>query len=276
MMARGFLISANGSIQPFEKADESAAEPYRVMTSNPMKVHEAVVKDGLAIGHSASHLITSMAVSKSGDHIFYVTENNQLFKTEIPLYEEADPTPKVEFVHCGFHTAEVTGLDVCIRKKLIVTCSKDKTVRIWNYEKRSCEIVFTSPEDCLAVAFHPSGFHVVVALNDKILCMNVLSKALVPFLQKQIKGCREIKFCNGGHLFACSAGNGASQVYNFYTSGDPPTHYLCRGHANKVTAIDWYEDDLGFVSASMAGEAYQWDLINAKKESGRMTDLDFN
>ena len=64
-------------------------------------------------------------------------------------------------------------------------------------------------------------------------------------------------------------------MFNFYTTSDPPPHFFCKGHANKVSAIDWFEDDLGFVSASQAGEAYQWDLIN-NKESGRLTDLDFN
>jgi hypothetical protein len=56
------------------------------------------------------------------------------------------------------------------------------------------------------VAFHPSGFHLVVAVQDKILLMNVLSKSLHPFKNIQVKACREIKFSNGGHLFAAAIG----------------------------------------------------------------------
>lgn len=41
--------------------------------------------------------------------------------------------PKFDYVICNFHSAAVTGLDLCIRKQILVTCSKDKTVRIWNY-----------------------------------------------------------------------------------------------------------------------------------------------
>jgi hypothetical protein len=33
---------------------------------------------------------------------------------------------------------------------------------------KTLEISQTVPEDALAVAFHPSGFHVVVAIQDKI------------------------------------------------------------------------------------------------------------
>ena len=145
-----------------------------------MKVYEAATReDKMMLGHAGqSNLITSLCLSYSGDHIYYITENNQLLRTELPLYDEPDPTIKVDFVHCGFHTEPVTGLDVCIRKQLIVTCSKDKTVRVWNYVTKQCEIVQNFPEECLAVAMHPSGFHLVVALNDKIQVMNILSKTI--------------------------------------------------------------------------------------------------
>jgi WD40 repeat protein len=33
----------------------------------------------------------------------------------------------------SFHTETITGLDVCLRKSLVATCSSDRTVRIWNY-----------------------------------------------------------------------------------------------------------------------------------------------
>jgi len=51
---------------------------------------------------------------------------------------------------------------------LIVTCSEDRSVRVWNYLSRTLEINKIQTEECLAVAFHPSGFHLVVALGDKI------------------------------------------------------------------------------------------------------------
>jgi hypothetical protein len=82
-----------------------------------MKVHEAATRQEMMLGHAGqSNLITSLCLSLSGDHIYYITENNQILRSELPLYDEADPNIKVDFVHCGFHTDAVTGLDVCIRK----------------------------------------------------------------------------------------------------------------------------------------------------------------
>ena len=39
-----------------------------------------------------------------------------------------------EFLAQSFHSGQVTGLDVCLRKPLVATCSNDRSVRIWNYE----------------------------------------------------------------------------------------------------------------------------------------------
>jgi cilia- and flagella-associated protein 57 len=61
-------------------------------------------------------------------------------RVDIPQYEGAESKPKFDFVHCQSHTQEITGLDVCIRKQLIVTCSKDKSVKIWNYVNKTLEI----------------------------------------------------------------------------------------------------------------------------------------
>jgi len=39
---------------------------------------------------------------------------------------------KYEFLICPFHSRPVQGMDICIKKNLIATCSVDKTVRVWN------------------------------------------------------------------------------------------------------------------------------------------------
>ena len=42
-----------------------------------------------------------------------------------------------DYLTGSFHHGEVTGMDVCIRKPIIATCSLDKTIRVWNYENKS-------------------------------------------------------------------------------------------------------------------------------------------
>ncbi len=38
-------------------------------------------------------------------------------------------------------------MDIAIRKPLIVTCSSDKTIKIWNYEEKNIELNWTFAEE---------------------------------------------------------------------------------------------------------------------------------
>ena len=56
----------------------------------------------------------------------------------------------------------LAGMDVCVRKPLVVTCAADRSVRIWNYMDKTCEVAKTFQDDVSAVAIHPSGFHLLL------------------------------------------------------------------------------------------------------------------
>ena len=72
-------------------------------------------------------------------------------------------------VHSEFHDKAITGMDVCLRKQLIVTTS-NRFICIWNYHTKTLEHkqACQAGDDAYAVAFHPSGFQIVVAFQDKI------------------------------------------------------------------------------------------------------------
>ena len=266
--SRGFIISGeNGMISAYERV-EDPKYPYRRTKNIECRLDQTQQYQLTAFP------ISSMCLTSTEDQLFFITDNMQLIKTNIAL-DGTDDVSKFDYVVCNFHSDVVTGLDLCIRKTLIVTCSKDKTVRIWNYATRTLEIVHQVPEQALSVAFHPSGFHVIIGLDDKILMMNVLSKSLNQIKQIQIKSCREIRFASGGHLFAAAYLNNAVYVYNFYT-GECPTYYQCKGHTHKVRSIDWFEDDMGFASCDTNGNVYFFDLIAQKDTQTRLSDKDFN
>ena len=54
------------------------------------------------------------------------------------------------------------GMDICVRKPLIASCSTDKSVRLWNYNDRTCELVKWFPDEIFSIAIHPSGLQVCV------------------------------------------------------------------------------------------------------------------
>lgn len=60
-------------------------------------------------------------------------------------------------------------------------------------------------------------------------------------------------------MLAVAHGSGAISIYNFYTQ-ECPMNMQLKGHNNKVRCIDWYEDDTGFSSCGMDGNAFHFDL----------------
>lgn len=51
------------------------------------------------------------------------------------LFQSEGDVVQFETLSQSFHSGQILGVDICIRKPLIATCSLDKSVRIWNYEK---------------------------------------------------------------------------------------------------------------------------------------------
>lgn len=126
------------------------------------------------------------------------------------------------------------------------------------------------PEDALCVAFHPSGFHIVVGFFDKIQMMNVFKNSVEPYptdnggKEINVKQCREIVFSHGGHLFACQ-NQTFIQVYKFYTA-ELPVQYLFKSHMGHIRSIAWLDDDTGFVSSAGDSTINVWKLNPAENE----------
>jgi WD40 repeat protein len=178
-------------------------------------------------------------------------------KTEISLERKCEDS-KYDFLIYPFHTNKINGLDICLKKHLVATCGHDNSIRIWNYHTKSLEICESFMDEPLTVAFHPFGLHLIVGFADKIRCFNICSRNLKVYQELFVKGCREIKFANGGHLFAC-ADNHNIKVFRFY-QGDCPEGYTFKEHVNKVNSINWFDDDTGFVSTGIDGTCIAWRL----------------
>ena len=85
----------------------------------------------------ALHEIMHMTISPSEETIIATSRNNQLYTIGLTGAEISKGEQSLfETLSQPFHYDQITGLDVCIRKPLVSTCSLDRTVRIWNYENK--------------------------------------------------------------------------------------------------------------------------------------------
>ena len=120
-----------------------------------------ILNDGLI----APLVLRYLAVSPNEEHLLCSLENNQLYTLLLSNSEIMKPD-EMNFDVMGTHNHQgpITGMDVAIRKPLIVTVSTDKSVRLWNYVDRTCELTKFFADEIYSVAIHPTGLQVGQAI----------------------------------------------------------------------------------------------------------------
>jgi WD40 repeat protein/phage terminase small subunit len=262
---RGFICAGDGgAIHIFERVDESRGG------GNEREYYRRA--GGFKLENTHSRIMT-LALSPSSENVLAATHDAQLLS--VPLSQaamgggdKADGDSKDNGIVPAaqpFHSSPIVGLDTCLRKPLVATCSADRSVRVWNYMDRNIDIHKTFPEEAFSVAFHPSGLHVLVGFSDKLRLMNLLIDDIRMVKEFPIKSCKECCFSNGGQYFAaCNAS--LIQIFNSYTC--EPVGNL-RGHSGKVRSIYWTSDDSKIVSAGADGAVYEWKVKECKRDGER-------
>ena len=203
-----------------------------------------------------SGAIASMSLNEDEDCLVLTSSDNQMI--QVPANNiNTLKTEDFSLMQPSFHgPARITGLDMCVRKPLFATTSKDNTLRIWNYQTNVLELCKHFPEDTFSVALHPSGLHIAVGFTDKLRIFHVLVDELRPCLELSIKSCLECHFSNGGNALAAVNGNTIS-VFDFHT-GEKIVDL--RGHNGKVKGIRWMKTGFNLLSCGQDGAIYQWNL----------------
>jgi WD40 repeat protein len=235
--------SLSGQLLVYEKRTRDKSED-----GNPYTLSKTLM-------YSETYNIQSMAVNLSEDTLACYTSNRQIVTLSLTALESfKDHSDHFKRLCGGFHCDTVTGVDVCLRKPLVATSSMDRSVRLWNFSDKCCEVERTFLDEVLSIAIHPSGFHVLLGFSDKLRMYNVCASDLRQFKEFAVKGCKLVKFSNGGHLFA-AVNLSNILVYNTYTgikSG------VLIAHTGLVTGLSWSCDDLKIVSAGHDGAVYEW------------------
>ncbi|NXV71523.1 CFA57 protein, partial [Atlantisia rogersi] len=214
--------------------------------------------------HSGKQEIICICFSPSEETMVVYTSKNQLYMLTM-LTTNLMKEKAAYFVYLNFplHSASVTGLDICIWKPILVTCSLDKSVRIWNYKTNTLELCKEFREEAYTVALHPTGLFCLVGFSDKLRFISLLYEDMHVFKEFAVRKCRECSFSNRGHLFAAVNGN----VIQIYSSITFESINNLKGHSGKIYAVKWSSDDTKFVSCDTHGAVYEWNLLTGKRES---------
>jgi WD40 repeat protein len=106
----------------------------------------------------------------------------------------------------GFHQGEVSSLDVCVQRPVIVTLSKSSgSVKVWNYDTGVCELsksfkhmLKENPNYLRCIALHPSGFYMAIGFSDKVKVYHLLKTDIREYRSLDIKNCNILRFSKGG------------------------------------------------------------------------------
>ncbi|XP_053502846.1 cilia- and flagella-associated protein 57-like [Ictalurus furcatus] len=201
-----------------------------------------------------SPLEETLAISTRQGQIYHVS----LASPEISQSKQAN----FEFLFHSVHSGSITGLSTCSSKPLFATCSKDHSVRIWNYKTKSLELHKVFLEEPKCISLHPNGLSILVGFPAKVCLMNVLIDEFRTVQEFDIDNCNECVFSHDGNMFAAVSDN-LINICNISTGEKVDLN----GHINKVQSVMWSEDDRRLASCGMDGAVYEWNALNGACES---------
>ncbi|XP_076326508.1 cilia- and flagella-associated protein 57-like [Tachypleus tridentatus] len=206
--------------------------------------------------------ILCLCVSPAEETLVASTDTNQLYSYSLSAAEiQKTCQSTFDFLSHSNHFGSILGLDICIRKPLIATCSTDNSIHIWNFEKRSLDIHKTFQEKVYCVALHPSGLFLVAGFKDKLRVLTVLIDDLRVEKEFPIRSSKECSFSNGGHIFAAVHGN----VIQLFSSITYENFANFKGHNGLIRTLVWSTNDHQLVSCGMDGAVYEWDVLSGTR-----------
>lgn len=262
--SKGFVCGGeSGFVHIFEQTDDK--ELYRKVRSivvdggRSRDIPEDIAKRSVVRCFALTHGEDMLALATSTMQVYGVKFNQDWAKVDTPTFNS---------ITQPFHAGPIVGLDTCVRKPLVATSSLDHTVRIWNIQDHTVEVIKPFTAEPGAIALHPSGLHILVCFQDKVKFMNLYGDGIVEFKVFVIRGVSEVKFSVGGQYFAVVYAN-TIQVYNTYTC---ELNGSLRANSQKVRALQWtsdshYPTDTRLVSCTTDGMVMDWALRELRKEN---------
>ncbi|XP_025202982.1 cilia- and flagella-associated protein 57-like [Melanaphis sacchari] len=195
-----------------------------------------------------SDAINTLSVSPKNKKLVCVTGTSRLYWSST---EGKSGMMDVELEPFGetLHRGGVFGLSVSDWKPIFMTCGKvDRTVKLWDYMRRTLLLSQCYDEDVHDVSLHPTGSYAVVAFQDRVV-FNVIydSVALKPRREFPADNCHLVRFSLSGHMFAVIN----NLVIDVYCSITFDKRFTLSGHKNKITDLVWANSDWKLVSCDV-------------------------
>lgn len=179
----------------------------------------------IKIENNNNHKITQISANENDNLITIISSNsgdannpyNYLLFDTYNLDTENDSV--VPFFSAGFHTRGINNISTGVTKQIFASCSKDRSVKIWNYyELETTEICGKISQyfaaEPLAVSIHPSSLFLAIAFQTGFEIYSILSDELLLLHKISLSDSSMVKYSNGGHFLVV---NDKSLIYLYET-----------------------------------------------------------
>ncbi|XP_057670540.1 cilia- and flagella-associated protein 57 [Diorhabda carinulata] len=256
---RGFFFGyTNGKVHFYEKENPNRYRKRGVFIIPDRTVHREYEEEPEIIT-----TVNSIAINPSQDRILVTCLEMQMWSERIFVHD-AETGPDVLLKEFGYsvHLGPVGGLSVCRWKPIVLSIgSRDRSVKIWNYETVELELVQTFEDDIYSVSLHPTGLYAVISFSDKLRFMTIMIDEIILTKEFNIRNCDMTCFSRMGHLFAAANGT----VIQIYSSVTFELMYLLKGHNRKISGLSWSSDDTILASCGYDGAVYCWDIVRSTR-----------
>ncbi|XP_047674582.1 cilia- and flagella-associated protein 57-like isoform X2 [Tachysurus fulvidraco] len=207
--------------------------------------------------------ITSICMSPEEDNLAVTTDKGQIYHANLELNEVSQiDEVNFKFLFHSLHTGSITDLSVCVSRPFVATCSKDKSVCIWNFETKSLELYKRFPQEPHCMALDPHGFSILVGFSDRLCLMSLLVDKFQTVKEFPTGSCTQCVFSHDGNTFAAVSIK-VILIYNVRTQ----KKVELRGHRKEVLSVKWNEDDSRLLSCGMDGAICVWNVLTGVCES---------
>ncbi|XP_061387739.1 cilia- and flagella-associated protein 57 [Musca vetustissima] len=248
--AKGFAFAIFNRVYVFERVSKFKFERKTILTI-PITIY-------------AEHLyqITNLAVDSKQETVIVTAEHSQIY-VGILIVPETLKAKHLQFQPLGalIHIDDIVDISLCSWKPIIMTASRDQTVRIWNYETEKVELVRKFQVDVNIVELNSTGLIAAIGFSDQLRITQIFMEELNIVKTYNFPRCKDVKYSNYGHLMAAAYNStiAITSVYNLEIL------ITLKGHNGTVLSVAWTKNDKYLISGGNEGAIYQWDVDNGNR-----------